>query len=127
MAVVVDFPATGEIIDSQGAIQVLRDQMALENAINLWISSFQGERLYQPTVGGVVIDNLLKPMSNDRANEIRSEIMDGLAYQFKPSVKVSECIVFPDYERDTYWISVKGYCPSLQVSIYNKIGLKPII
>jgi phage baseplate assembly protein W len=127
MAVIVDFPGTGEMVTPQGNIPVLVDQDALVNAINLWICSFKGERLYRPNDGGVVADNLLKPISDDRADRIRDTLVDGLSYRFSPHVTVSECTVVPDYERNTYWITVAGYCPALRVSIYDKIGLKPLV
>ena len=127
MAVIVDFPGTGEMINPQGNIPVLIDQDALNNAINLWICSFRGERLYRPHDGGIVADHLLKPMGEERSNDMRSDIIDGLAHQFTPYVAVSECTVTPDFERNIYWVMIAGYCPSLRVSIYNKIGLRPLV
>ena len=127
MATIVDFPGTGQMINAQGNIPVLTDQDALINAINLWISSFRGERLYRPNDGGIVTENLLKPMSDDRAKDIHDALIDGLAHQFTPHVVVSECTVIPDYLRDTYWITIVGFCPALRVSIYDKVGLKPLV
>jgi hypothetical protein len=127
VAVIVDYPGTGEMVTSQGNIPVLTDQDALVNAINLWICSFRSERLYRPNDGGIIVDNLLKPMSDDRTQNIHDDLVDGLTYKFTPYVKVQECIVIPDYERNTYWIEIRGYCPALQVSIYDKIGLKPLV
>ena len=127
MAVVIDFPATGEMVTPQGNIPVLTDQEALVNAINLWISSFKGERLYRPKEGGIIAGNLLKPMSEERAQDIKDELIDGLSYQFNPAIAVSECKVTPDFERNTYWIEITGFCPSLRVSIYDKIGLRPLV
>jgi len=126
MAVIVDYLGTGDILNAQGSLTVLKDQDALNNAINLWVASFRGERLYQPYTGGIVINNLLQPMSDRQAEAIRRDIIEGLSNQFDPSINVAKCIVFPDYDRDTYWISVEGYCPALQVSIFTKIGLKTL-
>jgi hypothetical protein len=127
MSVIVDYPGTGEMITSQGNIPVLIDQDALVNAINLWICSFRGERLYRPHDGGIISENLLKPMSDSRAQDIHDDLIDGLAHKFNPYVKVQECTVVPDYLRNTYWIEIRGYCPALRVSIYDKIGLKPLV
>ena len=127
MAVIVDFPGTGEMITPQGNIPVFSDQDALINAINLWICSFRGERLYLPHEGGIIAGNLLKPMSDERAKDIHDDLIDGLAHQFSPHVTVSECTVTPDYERNTYWIEIRGYCPSLRVGLYDKIGLRPLV
>jgi len=66
-------------------------------------------------------------MSDERATYIHDDLIDGLAYKFTPRVTVSECSVIPDYERNTYWIIVVGFCPSLRVSIYDKIGLRPLV
>jgi hypothetical protein len=115
------------MITAQGNIPVLTDQDALINAINLWICSFRGERLYRPHDGGIVSDNLLKPMSDERARAMRDALADGLAYKFTPYVRVQECTVIPDYERNIYWIEISGYCPGLRVAIYDKIGLKPLV
>ena len=127
MATVVDFPGTGEIISPQGTIPVLTDQEALINAINLWLCSFRGERLYRPRSGGVLASNLLKPMSNAGADQIHSAVTFGLKNEFTPSVNVQNCTVVPDYQKNTYWIEIKGYCPALKVSILNKLGLKPLV
>jgi hypothetical protein len=127
MWVIVDYPGTGKIVTAQGNIPVITDQDALVNAINLWVCSFRGERLYRPHDGGIVADNLLKPMSDDRAQDIHDDLIDGLAHSFTPYVKVQECTVVPDYERGTYWIEIRGYCPSLRVSIFDKLGLKPLV
>ena len=127
MAVIVDFPGTGEMITPQGNIPVLTDQDAVNNAINLWICSFRGERLYRPHDGGIISSNLLKPMSDDAANDIQDDLIDGLANIFSPHIVTSKCEVIPDYNKNTYWITVIGYCPALQISIYDKIGLKPLV
>jgi hypothetical protein len=127
MAVIVDFPGTGEMVTPQGNIPVLTDQDALVNAINLWIGSFRGERLYRPHDGGIIMDNLLKPMSDERARDIHDDLVDGLAYKFTPYVKVRECSVVPDYGKSVYWIEITGFCPGLRVAIYDKIGIKPLI
>jgi len=73
------------------------------------------------------MDNLLKPMSDERAQAMRDDLMDGLAYKFTPAVKVQSCTVVPDYARSTYWIEIRGYCPSLRTSVYDKIGVNPLV
>lgn len=127
MATVVDYQGIGEALDSQGNIVVLSDQDALVNAINLWICSFRGERLYRPREGGIISEALLKPMSNERAMDMQRGIIDGLQYEFAPAISVSECTVDPDYEHGTYWIKIKGWCPALQTAIYDRIGVNILV
>lgn len=123
---IVDFPATGLMVDSQGNIPVLTDQDALINCINLWICSFRGERLYRPRDGGIIADALLKPISEDRAGQMRDDLIDGLAYQFTPHVVVDMCNVAPDYIKGCYNIEIRGYCPSLKVSLYHNISINSL-
>jgi hypothetical protein len=125
-ATVVDFPATGEMIDALGNIPVLSDQEALINCINLWICSFRGERLYRPRAGGIIADALLKPIGDDRANQMRADLIDGLAYQFTPHVVVESCVVEPDYEKGCYNIEIRGHCPALKVSLYHNVSINSL-
>jgi hypothetical protein len=123
---IVDFPATGLMIDSLGNIPVLGSQESLINAINLWICSFRGERLYRPEEGGIIADALLKPISDDRAKQMKNDLIDGLAYQFMPHVVVNTCNVVPDYERRCYSIEIRGYCPALKVSLYHNVSINSL-
>lgn len=123
---IVDFPATGLMIDALGNIPVLTDQDALINCINLWICSFRGERLYRPREGGIIADALLKPISDERANQMKADLVDGLAYQFTPHVIVESCTVSPDYERGCYNIEIRGRCPALKVSLYHNVSINSL-
>jgi hypothetical protein len=124
--IVVDFPATGLMVDYSGNIPVLTDQDALINCINLWICSFRGERLYRPREGGIIADALLKPISDDRAKQMRDDLIDGLAYQFTPHVVVEDCVVSPDYDKGCYNIEIRGYCPALKVSLYHNVSINSL-
>jgi phage baseplate assembly protein W len=116
MSYAVDFAASGKP-DLQGNIPVLTDLDALNNAIKLWLGSFRGERLYNPRKGGPIIGYLLKPMSEDIANDIRSGISEGLKNDFVPKVKVTKCEVDCDYQNSQYVINVTGFCPSLNSDV----------
>jgi hypothetical protein len=123
---IVDFPATGLMVDVLGNIPVLADQDALVNCINLWLCSFRGERLYRPREGGIIADALLKPVSDERADRMKSDLIDGLAYRFTPHVVVGMCNVVPDYERGCYNIEIRGYCPALKVSLYHNVSINSL-
>jgi hypothetical protein len=123
---IVDFPATGAMLDSLGNIPVLTDQEALINCINLWVCAFQGERLYRPNEGGIIADALMKPISDERAHQMRDDLIDGLAYKFTPHVVVNSCTVTPDYSRGCYHIEIRGYCPALKVPLYHNISINTL-
>jgi len=103
--------------DSQGNLTVLKGIDALNNAIKLWLASFRGERLYQPYRGGPIIGYLLKPMSDDSANDMRIAIREGLKNDFTPSVKTSKCEVFCDYDNAQYVVDIEGFCPSMNSDV----------
>jgi phage baseplate assembly protein W len=117
MSYTVDFVASGKP-DIQGNIPVLTDLDALNNAIKLWLCSFRGERLYNPRKGGPIIGYLLKPMSEEIVKDMKTAIREGLKNDFVPSVKVSKCDVFADYENSQYVIDLIGYCPSLNSDVH---------
>ena len=116
MSYAVDFAASGRP-DRQGNLHVLRGDAAFNNAIHLWLGSFKGERLNFPKKGGPIIGYLLKPMSEDNANDMRIAIREGLKHDFVPRVNVSKCEVACDYENSQYVIEVVGYCPSLNLVV----------
>lgn len=116
MSYAIDLAATGKP-DKQGNIPVLSDLDALNNAIKLWLASFRGERLFYPNKGGPIIGYLLKPMSEETANDMRIAIREGLKNDFIPSVKVSKCEVECDYANNQYIINIVGYCPSLNLGV----------
>jgi phage baseplate assembly protein W len=116
MSYAVDFAASGKP-DPQGNIPVLTDLDALNNAIKLWLGSFRGERLYNPRKGGPIIGYLLKPMSEDVADDMKTAIREGLKHDFVPSVKVSKCEVVCDYENAQYVINVIGFCPAFNSGV----------
>jgi hypothetical protein len=117
MSYAVDFAATGKA-DIQGNIPVLRDLDALNNAIKLWFGSFRGERLYNPRKGGPIIGYLLKPMSENVANDMKTVIREGLKNDFVPSVKVSRCEVDANFEHSQYIINLVGFCPALNSDVH---------
>lgn len=117
MSYAVDFVAGGEI-SKQGNLQVVRDLAALNNAIKLWFGSLRGERLYRPNKGGIILPYLLKPMSDDTANDISKAVREGLRNDFEPSITVKKCEVVPVYENNWYEILVVGFCPELNSDVY---------
>ncbi|MGL5913506.1 MAG: hypothetical protein ACRCZB_05020 [Bacteroidales bacterium] len=126
MAVYIDYEHTGSI-DEKGNLKILYDQEALTNAIKLWVCSFRGERLYKPTKGGFIVGALLKPMSEERSQDIQKDIVYGLATDFRPSITVNECSVVPDFENSCYYIKIVGYCPSFKSDVETELRLNNLL
>lgn len=112
----VDYAASGAI-DNQGNLKVYTDLDAIHNSMKLWLASFRGEKMRMPGKGGPILRALFKPMSDEAALEIRRGVQEGLRNDFSPPITTTSIEVTPDYEHDTYIISVRGYCPSYRAQI----------
>ena len=125
MGTYIDLDHRGQV-DEKGNLIVLKDQDALANAVKLWLCSFRGERLYKPTKGGYVISALLKPICDERIDEIKEAIMIGLREDFQPAIEVSKCTVIPDYDEGRYYITVEGWCPKFRAAVYTDASLNSL-
>jgi hypothetical protein len=125
MSYAVDFPADGQT-DGQGQLPVVKDLQALNNAIKLWLGSFRGERLYHPAKGGPIVGYLLKPMSEESAEDMKFSITQGLLVDFTPSVTVTKCEVIPNYELKQYEVVVVGYCSALNSDVYYQDSINSL-
>lgn len=98
-------------LNSQGQIKEVYDIEAIKNAIILWLGSFKGEYVNNPTAGGYLTYHLAKPMNNERTEMIRLSILQGFKTDFFPSLIVTSINVEPDYKNRFYDIEVTGYSP----------------
>lgn len=103
--------------DAKGII-VLEDIEAIENALKLWLMSFQGERIRRPDDGGYITKWLFKSIDEDTAFDIKNAIRIGLEREFIPRINIDKIIVDPDYTRESWRIEIYGYIPSIQKEVY---------
>ncbi len=104
-------------LEYSGSIEEHHGAEAITNAVRAWLVSFQGEVLRKPTLGGVLIPLLTKPMSDDIASLIEGNIETSLRTNFNPRVITQEIKVTPNYEGDYYSIYIRGFCPAVRASI----------
>jgi phage baseplate assembly protein W len=106
-----------------GQLVILTEKEALLNAIRMFLCSFRGERINVPNQGGILMKLLLKPVSEERIAEVTAEIRRAFSTEFEPAVSVSECKITFDEPTLTYYIELKGFCPTYQfkVEYYDKI------
>ena len=112
----VDFDPFGRI-DNQGQITTLYGHEAIEASMRLFLASFKGEFVRNPDKGGYLVRLLTKPMNEEIAKEIKATLEEAIALDFTPLVVVKEIEVVPDYIKDAWQISVKGYCPLVKEEI----------
>jgi len=56
-------------------------------------------------------------MDEDTASEMKTAIILGFAKDFTPKIQVQGVDVIPNFDNDTWDISITGYCPSLKVIV----------
>jgi hypothetical protein len=104
-------------LTSTGALKVLEGRDAVTNALKLWISSFRGEVMRDPSKGGYVTRWLMKPISETTAVAIKRAILDGLNDEFYPILIPSVVEVIPNYEREYWEIHIEAYSPEFRENI----------
>lgn len=104
-------------LTSTGALKVLEGRDAITNALKLWISSFRGEVMRDPSKGGYVTRWLMKPISETTAIAIKRAILDGFNDEFYPVLIPSVIEVIPNYEREYWEIHIEAYSPEFRENI----------
>jgi len=110
-----DFTSNAEI-ELDGSLRIVTGSDALANSLRMWISSFRGEILRNPTKGGYVIQWLMKPMSEETRVRIAEAIEEGLFEDFDPKITLQKLTVTPNYENKYWEIELRGYAPLLKES-----------
>lgn len=111
-----DYPLDGELTN-EGVLKELEGKEAILNALKLWISSFQGEVIRQPKVGGYITRWLSKLMTEETASAIKRALMDGLTEDFSPALVPTLIEVIPNREREYWEIHIEAYCPEFRETI----------
>lgn len=107
-------------LNSEGQIREVYDMEAIKNALVLWMGSKRGEYVNNPSSGGFLYYHLQKPMSEERTEQIKLSLLQGLKKDFYPSLIITNISVQPDYENKYYQIEVSGYSPT--VGTYFSVG-----
>ena len=100
-----------------GVLKILEGNEAIVNALKLWISSFKGEIIRDPSRGGYVTRWLMKPMTEDTALAIKRAVLDGFTDEFSPTLIPSVVDVTPNYDKEYYEIYIEAYSPAFRESI----------
>lgn len=100
---------------------------ALNNAIKIWMTLFQGEIVRQPTVGGYLTTWIVKPMTEDNTDEIRESLIFGLENGFNPALKVQEISVKPDFQNRKWIIDVTVFSPDLKIQSELNLEIKNLV
>jgi hypothetical protein len=97
MSQVIDIDIFGAQNESGGAVEYT-DSKAVGNALYLFLTSHQGEFLYQPGVGGVLDKSLFKTMTQESMEQLAFMIRNAISNAFTPYVTLQKLNIKPDYD-----------------------------
>jgi len=79
-----------------GGLREYTQDKAISNALMTWLSSKPGDFVYQPRVGGILVQLQFKLMSPDRIREATALLKSVISENFGKVIRVTECSVVPD-------------------------------
>lgn len=112
MAKLIDYDYKGGT-NTSGNLQYIENGAALKNALLLWLTSFPGDIVNKPTLGGRITQFLNKPMTDESEFLLKETIKDGLKRDF-PNLQVLEVKVSRNYQKMAWEISVSAYDASIK-------------
>lgn len=112
MAKLIDYDYKGGT-NTSGNLQYIENGAALKNALLLWLTSFPGDIVNKPTLGGRITQFLNKPMTDESEFLLKETIKDGLKRDF-PNLQVLEVKVSRNYQKMEWEISVNAYDASIK-------------
>lgn len=110
----------GEIIYSDVNIQLgttssyelLYNEDCIRSSILNILSTRKGSRPFRRNFGSNVLDLVFDPLDEITAKRIQLRLKtDILAYETR--IQITELEVLPDYEQDSYYVSIVGVMPAL--------------
>lgn len=108
-------PVTGELVRYV-------NENAVNRSIRNLISTNKGERLYQPEIGSDLYKMLFEPMS-EGMGQLLSTSIQTLIDNYEPRAKVLSVVAAPDYEMNTYLITIQYMIINRQNPITLNVSL----
>ena len=65
-----------------------------------------GEKPFQPLVGSNISQLLFEPMDDFTADAVKEEVINTIN-RFEPRVRLANCIVRPDFDRNSFNVTVE--------------------
>lgn len=89
-------------------INKLIDERAVIGSIKNLLSTMHYERPFQPQIGSNITKLLFEPMDKLTAISVEREVTQTIT-NYEPRVKIDEIIVTPDYDNNSYQITLRFY------------------
>lgn len=98
-------------IDRKGNLREVWNVDAIMNSIRMFFASFRGEVLRSPNLGGAVVSQLFRPMSEVDIDFLESVIRSAFNNDFRPRLQIESLEIEPNFERRFFRITLAAYSP----------------
>jgi len=103
-------------ITPQGNLKQRWNEAALQNAVKMWIASYEGEIIGNPDRGGFLMGILGRPMRETDVDDFEDALKKGFRRDFTPYLKIESLVIEPDYAGRKWIVSVSVFSPELKLS-----------
>ena len=86
-------------------VAVVKNDNAVKQAVKNLIMTTPGEKPFQPLVGSNVSQLLFEPMDDFTGDAVKQEVINTIN-RFEPRVRLRTCHVLPDYDRNTFNVTI---------------------
>ena len=107
-------------INKNGSIADMTNSDALAQAVKIWLVSKRNEKI-RSRGGGIMYPHLGKMMDENRATDIRNQILQGLSKEFNPPLIPIQVDVIPNYDKERWEIGIVAYNADLSVGVNTKV------
>ena len=87
-------------------IAVVKNDNAIKQAVKNLIMTAPGEKPFQPLVGSNISQLLFEPMDDFTGDAVKEEVINTIN-RFEPRVRLANCIVRPDFDRNSFNVTVE--------------------
>jgi len=86
-------------------LMVVKDFVAIKKSVQNLLTTFPGERFFNPNIGSKITKLLFEPIDYITATTVREEIQYTIE-AFEPRVRLNKVDVVPNFEDDGYDITI---------------------
>ena len=106
-------------VNKDGSLADMENSDALAQAVKIWLASKRNEKV-RSLGGGILYPYLGKMMDDDKADEMKGIITQGLQNDFTPPLTPVEVTVVANVEKERWEIGIVAYNADLAIGVNTK-------
>ena len=106
-------------VNKDGSLADMENSDALAQAVKMWLASKRNEKV-RSLGGGILYPYLGKMMDDDKADEMKGVITQGLQNDFTPPLTPVEVTVVANVEKERWEIGIVAYNADLAIGVNTK-------